>query len=160
MCNLHFFGFHKRILKWSSTQMKLPQNDQELQRIVSEYNWKKIHKGKNEIIFSIAILVTMPFITEEKKSGFKKHLEKWLSSPSENNYVISKDAKVMLLLWFVHMMQFVFCVLKVFMTKSSPVHVTALLQLMICMLRHWGLKKCSPGGDVPQKDRSLYSNLK
>ena len=56
--------------------MKLPQNDQELQRIVSEYNWKKIHKGKNEIIFSIAILVTMPFITEEKKPGFKKHLEK------------------------------------------------------------------------------------
>ena len=37
---------------------------------------KKIHKGKNEIIFSIAILVTMPFITEEKKPGFKKHLEK------------------------------------------------------------------------------------
>ena len=59
---------------------------------------KKIHKGKNEIIFSIAILVTMPFITEEKKPGFKKHLEKLLSSPSENNYVISKDAKVMLLL--------------------------------------------------------------
>lgn len=123
---------------------------------------KKIHKGKNEIIFSIAILVTMPFITEKKKKkpGFKKHLEKWLSSPSENNYVISKDAKVMLLLWFVHMMQFVFCVLKVLMTKSSPVHVTALLQLMICMLRRWGLKKCSPGGDVPQKDRSLYSSLK
>lgn len=37
---------------------------------------KKIHKGKNEIIFSIAMLVTMPFITEEKKPGFKKHLEK------------------------------------------------------------------------------------
>ena len=52
--------------------MKLPQNDQELQRIVSEYNWKKIHKGKNEIIFSIAILVTMPFITEEKKTWIQK----------------------------------------------------------------------------------------
>lgn len=98
MCNLHFFGFHKRILKWSSTQMKLPQNDQGLQRIVSEYNWKKIHKGKNEIIFSIAMLVTMPFITEEKNLDSKSILKNDYLAHSENNYVISKDAKVMLLL--------------------------------------------------------------
>ena len=54
--------------------MKLPQNDQGLQHIVSEYNWKKkkIHKGKNEIIFSITILVTMSFITEKKKTWIQK----------------------------------------------------------------------------------------
>lgn len=59
---------------------------------------KKIHKGKNEIIFSIAMLVTMPFITEEKNLDSKSILKNDYLAHSENNYVISKDAKVMLLL--------------------------------------------------------------
>lgn len=72
--NLHFFDFHRRILKQLGTRMKLPQNDQGLQHTVSECNCKNV-KGKKENTLGMPFQLQCLSIMNENLDS-KKHLEK------------------------------------------------------------------------------------